>query len=130
MSMHQAHYYAQQSTCKKRQVGCVVVKNNEVVAYGFNHGYNEQCICSLGSKNPHVLHAEEMALQGICDIYKDADLYVTYQPCMKCAELIVSKKIKRVFYSQLAKCTESLEYLKKHNISTHVLKQVMDSNNE
>ena len=122
MSIQEAQYYAEQSTCIKRKVGCVVVKNNEIIAYGFNHGYDEQCICSLENKNPHVLHAEEMALQGTCDIYRDSYLYVTYQPCDKCAALIVSKHIKKVFYAKTSKCSNSLKYLSQHGISTYLIK--------
>ena len=120
MYMNLAEQYAQQSPCKKRKVGCVIIKDDTVIAYGFNHGYDEICTCSLKHKNPDVIHAEQMALQGTCDIYKDADIYITYQPCMQCAKLIVSKKIKRVFYAQSSKCTESLNYLNQQGISTQL----------
>jgi deoxycytidylate deaminase len=53
---------AKQSTCNKRQVACIITKYGLPIAYGFNHGNKEQCGCSMDSKNPHVLHAEEMAL--------------------------------------------------------------------
>lgn len=121
--MHEAYKYATQSTCLKRQVGCVVVKNDRIVAYGFNHGYEETCQCSFETKNPHVLHAEEMALKGEdLEVYIGASLYVTYQPCMKCAELIVTRQFKDVFFSTSNPCSKSIEYLNKHGVSTQVLK--------
>lgn len=121
MSIREAMFYAQLSPCKKRKVGCVVVKNAEVIAYGFNHGYEESCSCNLKSKNPHVLHAEQMALQGNDDLYKGADLYVTYQPCLDCAKLIAGKKIKNVFYAQSASCEMSVDFLNKNKVRTHAL---------
>lgn len=121
MSIREAMYYAQYSTCKKRKVGCVIVKKNEIIAYGFNHGYEEKCSCQFTEKNPHVLHAEAMALQGTDDLYKGAELYVTYQPCLKCAELIVHKKIKTVFYAQANACKNSIDFLNKNKVRTYAL---------
>mgnify|MGYP003490518207 FL=1 len=98
MYISTAQTYAQQSTCLKRQVGCVVVKDEEVIAYGFNHGYVEECTCSLESKNPNVLHAEAMALQGHCRDYMGAHIYITHPPCNNWQELIKQKQIKAVTY--------------------------------
>lgn len=75
------------------------MKDNKVISYGFNHGYEEFCECSLDGKNPHVLHAEQMALCGKDkDIYNGAVIYVTYPPCEKCSVLIEKCKIKEVVY--------------------------------
>ena len=74
-----------------------MVQDSRVVAYGFNHGYSERCTCVLDGKNPHVLHAEQMALSGDdTEIYEGADLYVTYKPCEKCSIMIEKLKIGRV----------------------------------
>lgn len=95
--LHIAKKYALLSQCKKRQVGCIVVKDGEVISYGFNHGYHEKCDCSMTEKNPHCLHAEQMALCGEDrEIYEGATLYVTYKPCDKCRLLIEKCKIKEV----------------------------------
>ena len=94
-----AKKYAQMSVCDKRKVGCVVVKNGNIIGYGFNHGYDETCHCSPTDKNPHVLHAEKMALCGSDrEIYHGATLYVTYPPCPDCETLINQCKIKEVIY--------------------------------
>ena len=123
MYMNLAEKYAQQSPCKKRKVGCVIIKDDTVIAYGFNHGYEETCGCNptTGIKNPHVLHAEAMALQGNCDSYTDADLWITYQPCPQCAELIIQKGIRAVYYRQPAKCNQSIQFLNQNEVSTHLL---------
>ena len=94
-----AKNYASLSTCKKRQVGCVVVKDSRIVSYGMNHGYEETCSCSMTEKNAHVIHAEQMALCGKDrDIYKGAVIYVTYPPCEKCMILIEKCELKEVVY--------------------------------
>lgn len=91
-------------------------KNNVVVSYGFNHGYFEQCDCSMTEKNPHVLHAEQMALAGSDDEYKGATLETTYQPCESCAVLIVNKDIKTVVIHELTECNKSIDYLKANKV--------------
>lgn len=94
-----AKKYAQMSVCDKRKVGCVVVKGEKVISYGFNHGFHEKCFCSMTEKNPHCLHAEQMALCGDdVEIYDGATMYVTYPPCDKCSVLIERCKIKEVIY--------------------------------
>ena len=94
-----AKNYASLSTCKKRKVGAVVVKHNKIISYGFNHGFEESCSCSMKDKNPHVLHAEQMALCGKDrEIYEGASIYVTYPPCDKCMILIQQCKLKEVIF--------------------------------
>ena len=107
---------AQASPCKKRKVACIVKKNSVVVSYGFNHGYFEQCDCSLTEKNPHVLHAEHMALAGSDDQYQGATLETTYQPCEICAGLIVKKGIREVVIHELTECNKSIDYLKANKV--------------
>lgn len=97
--INQAKEYALLSVCKKRKVGAVVIKANDVISYGYNHGLEEPCMCSMTEKNPHCLHAESMALCGNDkEIYEGATMYVTYPPCEKCMILIEKCKIKEVVY--------------------------------
>ena len=116
MSLGYAQKYASLSPCLKRQVGCVVTQNGQVISYGFNHGYEEDCSCNHHTQNPHVLHAEAMALSGDSEDYRGATLWVTYQPCMPCAALILSKRIAKVIYSQTSKTPESIHFLDFHGI--------------
>ena len=72
-------------------VGCVLVKNNSVIASGYT---------SFGGRP----HAEYNALKSKKNL-KNTDLYVTMEPCVHygltppCTNLIKKKNIKRVFYS-------------------------------
>ena len=72
-------------------VGCVVVKNNAVISSG------------VTSKNGRP-HAEFNALNKKINISK-SDLYLTMEPCTHygmtppCTNLIIKKKIKRVFFA-------------------------------
>jgi tRNA(adenine34) deaminase len=75
-------------------VGAVVVRNDQVLATGFNE---REC-----SSDP-TAHAELLALRRAAAATNswrliDADLYVTLEPCPMCAGAIVNARIKRVFY--------------------------------
>lgn len=115
-----AYEYAELSTCQKRQVGCVVVKEQRIISIGFNHGIEESCSCSFDSKNPHVLHAEEMALQGSSKKFQGATLYVSYPPCMKCADIIVRQGIKHVVMAEPIKHVCSILFLQERGVQTSV----------
>ena len=73
-------------------VGCVVVKDNTVLSSGYT---------SLKGRP----HAENNALMNQKANLNHSDLYVTMEPCTHygvtppCTDLIIKKKIKRVFYS-------------------------------
>ena len=71
-------------------VGCVVVKDSEIIAEGYHEKYGE-------------FHAERNALTRCKTETKDASLYVTLEPCCHygktppCTEIIIEKGIKKVF---------------------------------
>ena len=71
-------------------VGCVVVKDGEIIAEGYHEKYGE-------------FHAERNALTHCLSDVKDASLYVTLEPCCHygktppCTEIIIEKGIKKVF---------------------------------
>lgn len=77
-------------TAPNPMVGCVVVKEGEIIAEGYHERYGQ-------------FHAERNALQNCRTDPKGADLYVTLEPCCHygktppCTELILEKGIKRVF---------------------------------
>ena len=70
-------------------VGCVVVKDNEIITEGYHEYYGG-------------LHAERNALTNTTADCKDATLYVTLEPCCHygktppCTEIIIEKGIKKV----------------------------------
>lgn len=76
-------------------VGCVIVKDSRIIAEGRHEKYGEA-------------HAEVNALNNISDeLAEGSDLYVNLEPCSHfgktppCTDLIISKKIKNVFISNM-----------------------------
>lgn len=101
------------STCLRRQVGAIIVKDKRILATGYNGAPAGMKHCSevgclrekLGvpSGERHEicrgLHGEQnailqAALYGVS--IKDGIIYTTHQPCVMCAKMIINCDIKRV----------------------------------
>lgn len=107
---------ATRSTCTRRRVGAVVVKERMVLSTGYNdtprglpNCGEGGCARCAGDTPPGVghdtclcLHAEQNAIiqaayHGVA--IAGAVLYCTYQPCLVCAKMIVNAGIRRVVYA-------------------------------
>ncbi|WP_052314873.1 deoxycytidylate deaminase [Desulfosporosinus meridiei] len=114
--MQMAQVVAERSTCLRRQVGAVMVKDKQILSTGYNgspsglrHCAEVGCLRqSLGvpSGERHeicrAVHAEQNALvqaakHGVA--ITGADLYTTHQPCVLCTKLLINAGIIRVVYT-------------------------------
>jgi len=108
-----AHLVAQRSTCLRRKVGALVVKDRRILATGYNgtpsgirHCSEVGCLRAkknIPSGERHELcrglHAEQnvllqASLHGVS--LQGSALYVTNQPCLICAKMIINAGIKEV----------------------------------
>lgn len=93
--MHEALKLAQEAAeAGEVPVGCVIVRNGEIIGRGRNMREEKQVTAS---------HAE---MEAISDANRrlgswrldDCDLYVTLEPCPMCAGAILNARIHRVWY--------------------------------
>lgn len=106
------------SSCVRagRQVGAVIVKNNRIIATGYNgapsgiKNCKERGCCmrdKLGiasgtrAEMCYAIHAEQNAVvqaarMGIS--VEDATIYVTHQPCSVCTRILINSGIKKIIY--------------------------------
>ena len=115
--MKMAKLVSERSTCLRRQVGAVLVKNNQVIASGYNGAPKHVEHCSIynclrekfnvPSGEKHELcrgvHAEQntiiqAAVNG--SSLDGAVLYCTNFPCSICAKMIINAEIKYVFVTE------------------------------
>jgi dCMP deaminase len=126
--MQVAYQFAKLSYAERRKVGSVIVKDEQIVSFGYNgtpHGFNNSCEnldLSSGdlTTKPEVLHAESNALAKLAKSTmssKGGHLYVTMSPCYQCAKLIIQSGITDVFYSEEYRDKEGIELLEKANIN-------------
>lgn len=122
---------AERSTCTRLQVGCLVVKNKQIISTGYNGSISgdEHCI-DVGCKviDGHcqrTIHAEmnaitQAARRGIS--LEGGVIYVTHKPCLLCTKLIIQAGIKEIYYLDNYKNNEYAdELLKKARIKTERL---------
>jgi dCMP deaminase len=119
--MGAAYIYAALSYCNRRQVGCVIVKDNRIISIGYNGtpaGEDNRCEDDNDSTKSTVIHAEDNAIRKIKDTEtgEGCILFVTTAPCPSCAEIIVNFGIKHVIYDDVYRLTDGIEYLKKHGV--------------
>ena len=117
-----AQIWAENSYCKRRQVGALLVKNKPIISDGYNGtpaGFKNICEDENGHTYPYVLHAEANAITKIArsgNSSEGATLYVTTSPCIECSKLIIQAGIRRVVYAEDYRSEEGLNLLRRVGI--------------
>jgi len=134
-----AELVSRRSTCLRRSVGAVLVKDRRILATGYNgapsfieHCDKTGCVrekLRIPSGERHELcrglHAEQnsflqAALHGTS--LKDATLYCTTQPCVICAKMIINAGIREVVIKGDYPDKMSKDFLKKARIKVRMLR--------
>ena len=114
---------AQQSKCNRLKVGAVIVKDKNMIAYGYNgtpHGWCNECE-EDGVTKPEVIHAEANAILKAARTTISTDgaiMYATHSCCTECAKLIIQSGIIEFHYIEEYRNTLGLEFLEKCGIRT------------
>jgi dCMP deaminase len=115
--MQMAKLAATRSTCLRRKVGAVIVKDSHVLSTGYNgsprgvsHCEEKGCLrvlMNVPSGTRHELcrgvHAEQNAVTQAAYFgtsVKDATIYTTTFPCSLCAKILINSGIKEIVYSE------------------------------
>ncbi len=111
--MDLAQSLALRSHCTRAQVGAVLTKDTRIISIGYNgppqgthncdEDFHEEGGCPRDSKGSCslALHAEQNAILYASKngaSIEGSTIYVTLSPCISCARIIYSMKIKRVIY--------------------------------
>ena len=108
---------AKRSTCLRREVGAILVKDRRILATGYNgapaglrHCEEVGCVRENSSVPSGVrhelcrgLHAEQnviiqAAYHGIS--INGSTLYCTNKPCVICSKMIINSGIKKIYYEE------------------------------
>lgn len=114
--------WAQNSYCKRRQVGALLVKDKMIISDGYNgtpSGFENNCEDENNKTFPYVLHAEANAITKVAKSNNSSDgatLYVTSSPCLECSKLIIQAGIKRVVFYDSYRLEDGINLLKKAHI--------------
>lgn len=112
--MGMAELTAQRSTCLRRQVGAVIVQDKHIIATGYNGAprgiphceekggcLREELGIPSGERHElcRALHAEQNAIIQAATLAQSIDgatMYITHQPCIICAKMIINAGIRRI----------------------------------
>ena len=120
--LEMAAIWAQNSYCKRRQVGALIVKEKMIISDGYNGtpaGFENICEDKEYKTKPYVLHAEANAITKVAksnNSSEGAALYVTQGPCIECAKLIIQSGIKRVIYCNKYHTEDGIKLLKRAKV--------------
>ena len=115
--MEMAYLAGTRSTCLRRQVGAIIVRDNQILSSGYNGAPKHIRHCAITgclreqlnvpSGERHELcrgvHAEQNAvIQAAINgtSIRDASLYCTNQPCVICSKILINAEIKTIYITE------------------------------
>jgi dCMP deaminase len=133
-----AHLVSKRSTCLRRRVGAVLVKDKRILATGYNGAPSGITHCQIAgclrqklgipSGERHELcrglHAEQnvllqAALHGVST--KESLLYITVTPCIICAKMIINAGVKEIVIEDEYPDKQAQAFLKEAKIKIRKL---------
>lgn len=129
--MNIAKQVASRSTCDRKQVGAVIVRDKTILSTGYNGSIRGMPHCDeVGHmlENGHcvaTIHAEANAIlqaakNGVC--IDGAEIYITASPCWHCFKMMANAGIKKIYYGKFYKDERIFETAKKLGIELIHLK--------
>ena len=115
--MNVAREIATLSHCTRSKVGAVLVKDGNVISFGYNGTPSgmDNCCERDNVTLPHVIHAEVNAVLKAAKTGTSVDgstLYLTLSPCLDCSKLILQAGVKRVVYLETYRNLDGPSFLK------------------
>jgi dCMP deaminase len=116
---------ATRSTCDRKHIGAVIVRDKSILSTGYNGSVrgmphcddvghmmeNDHCIATVHAEANAIIQAAKngVALNG-------ATIYITASPCWNCFKLIANSGIKRILYLEFYRDSRVIEIAKKADI--------------
>ncbi|MCD8037179.1 MAG: cytidine/deoxycytidylate deaminase family protein [Clostridiales bacterium] len=128
------------STCLRRQIGAVIVKDNRIITTGYNGApsgckhcteigscYRQEHNIPSGERHElcRAIHAEQNAIIQAAKLGNTTDgatIYVTNQPCVICAKMCINAGIKRIVYKEGYPDALAMQMLEEAGVDVEVLK--------
>ncbi|MCC7355840.1 MAG: cytidine/deoxycytidylate deaminase family protein [Anaerolineae bacterium] len=117
---------AQRSTCDRAHVGSIIVRNKRILTTGYNGSprglphctdaghlmINGHCVRTLHAEQNAIIQA---ALHGVS--VEGGTIYVTHQPCLTCAKMIINAGLMRVVYAGNYPDENAVAFLKEADVA-------------
>ena len=139
--MEIASVVAKRSTCMRRQVGAILVKNKHILATGYNGAPKGLAHCSVtgclrqqmgipsGERHElcRALHAEQNAIIQAASLGVQIDgctVYCTLAPCSLCAKMLINAGAKRVVFEAGYPDERAMEFFAEAGVEVNQLSKV------
>ena len=94
---------SKRSPCERLQVGCVLVKNNRIIATGYNgflpNAPHESIV--IDNHEQATIHAEQNCIADCAKRGVETEnsiAYVTHYPCINCYKILIASGVKEINY--------------------------------
>ena len=120
--MNIASQVATRSTCDRKHVGAVIVRDRTILSTGYNGSIrgmphcddighqleNDHCIATVHAEANTIIQAAKNGVR-----VDEAELYTTASPCWNCFKLIVNSGIRRIYYGEFYRERKSTQVAQK-----------------
>ncbi|MAE43306.1 deaminase [Candidatus Woesearchaeota archaeon] len=129
--MNIAKEVATRSTCDRKHIGAVIVKDKTILSTGYNGSIrgmphcdeaghmmeNDHCVATIHAEANAVLQA---AKNGV--MINGAEIYITASPCWFCFKMLANANIKKIYYGEFYRDERIFDVAKKLGIELHHIK--------
>ena len=123
--MNIAKEVATRSTCDRKYIGAVIVREKTILSTGYNGSIKGLPHCDEAGHemvNDHCIRTTHAEANAIVQAAKNgveinkSDIYVTASPCYNCFKLIANAGIKTIYYGEFYREDRILEHAKEARI--------------
>lgn len=123
--MNIAEQVATRSTCERKHVGAVIVRDRTILSTGYNGSLRGAPHCTeVGHdmENGHCVRTVHAEANAVAQAAKhgvridDSEIYVTASPCLTCFKLLVNAGIQKIYYKEFYRDERITEYAKQAEI--------------
>lgn len=123
--MNIAVQVATRSTCDRKHIGAVIVRDKTILSTGYNGSLRGSPHCDdVGHdmENEHCVRTVHAEANAIAQAAKNgvridaAEIYVTASPCLTCFKLVANAGIRTVYYSEFYRDKRITEYAKQAGV--------------
>ncbi len=120
-----AEQVATRSTCDRKHIGAVIVKDKTILSTGYNGSLRGAPHCDDAGhdmENGHCVRTVHAEANAVAQAAKngvridDSEIYVTASPCLTCFKLVANCGIRTIFYKEFYRDERINEYAKQADV--------------
>ncbi|MBW7887881.1 MAG: cytidine/deoxycytidylate deaminase family protein [Bacteroidetes bacterium] len=124
--MNIAEQVATRSTCGRKHVGAVIVRDRTILSTGYNGSVRGALHCDEAGhdmENDHCVRTVHAEANAVAQAAKhgvridEAEIYVTASPCLTCFKLIANSGIKKIYYKEFYRDERITEYARQAGVT-------------